>query len=696
MDGMAPDLWDDFILMGFVRLLEFVRETVATLTTSEYREVEDVSLFEIAGLVEKAEGLLEGWESLTASVAQPSKIRLVTLRSRNLPRTLPSEQQFNMQHLERTHYDAIILGTGVVESIVAGSLARAGKSVLHVDRNEFYGDHLAAFDLITFLKTLTHRDPGTDSFSDYYDAVEIIADYAAPTAEEILAGPVEDARGESQSLQTTEDVASSDDATTKPKEAGLEESTNTEADESAARGAASDSAEVTTFLQDYPHMRTLFEGESTFLIPPTSALTGVPMSPSAKAARNSHLLQLLRKARQFSIELSPKLLYGRGPLVELLVTSGVGKYLEFKVLEQIYLSWNGELELVPGSKEDVFSNSTVSLVDKRRLMKFLTFALDYETNESVYEPYKGQPYIDFLREQKLNPRLCAFVVNATALAVESELAATLSTERGLELTQRHLRSIGRWGKTAFLVALYGAGSELAQSFCRLSAVYGGTYILNYSVKEIKLPNGIGNGEAAPVTVVGTDGQTYTAACLISSSSYAKCLSRSGQPKLRSKSVWRGVAVLDRPVYAASCLNITVFPPESINNAQGVTALHQSVDVSACPKDYYIVHLLATGAAATKEDVRKALLSLVSHGSTPRPKVVLAALYRQTVEECGEEGGAAWVNDRAVFLTPAVGTVDLEDVVDVARGVFERVKTFGDGQGGEELEFLPKGEGDEEE
>ena len=36
-------------------------------------------------------------------------------------------------------FDAIILGTGLVESILASALARARKKVLHLDRNEYYG-----------------------------------------------------------------------------------------------------------------------------------------------------------------------------------------------------------------------------------------------------------------------------------------------------------------------------------------------------------------------------------------------------------------------------------------------------------------------------------------------------------------------------------------------------------------------------
>ena len=35
-------------------------------------------------------------------------------------------------------YDVIICGTGLVQSILASALARAGKSVLHCDGNDYY------------------------------------------------------------------------------------------------------------------------------------------------------------------------------------------------------------------------------------------------------------------------------------------------------------------------------------------------------------------------------------------------------------------------------------------------------------------------------------------------------------------------------------------------------------------------------
>lgn len=49
-------------------------------------------------------------------------------------------------------------------------------------------------------------------------------------------------------------------------------------------------------------------------------------------------------------------------------------------------------------------------------------------------------------------------------------------------------SLARYGKSPYLYPLYGLG-ELPQGFARLSAIYGGTYMLDKQVDEIVYENG---------------------------------------------------------------------------------------------------------------------------------------------------------------------------------------------------------------
>ena len=78
-------------------------------------------------------------------------------------------------------------------------------------------------------------------------------------------------------------------------------------------------------------------------------------------------------------------MYARGPLVDLLVATDVGRYLEFKALERTFVHVNGAWERVPASKEDVFQSQLVGVVEKRILVKFLTFCLDYRNQLPEYQ-----------------------------------------------------------------------------------------------------------------------------------------------------------------------------------------------------------------------------------------------------------------------------------------------------------------------
>lgn len=54
---------------------------------------------------------------------------------------------------------------------------------------------------------------------------------------------------------------------------------------------------------------------------------------------------------------------------------------------------------------------------------------------------------------------------------------------GVASVRRFLESAGRYGNTPFIYPMYGCG-EMPQCFCRLCAVFGGTYCLNRTLQEI--------------------------------------------------------------------------------------------------------------------------------------------------------------------------------------------------------------------
>lgn len=78
-----------------------------------------------------------------------------------------------------------------------------------------------------------------------------------------------------------------------------------------------------------------------------------------------------------------QLLFARGSLVELLISSNIARYAEFRSVSRVLTWLDGRLETVPCSRADVFATKHVTVVEKRMLMKLLTLCVEYtpDTNE---------------------------------------------------------------------------------------------------------------------------------------------------------------------------------------------------------------------------------------------------------------------------------------------------------------------------
>ncbi|NXS64079.1 RAE1 geranylgeranyltransferase, partial [Brachypteracias leptosomus] len=110
-----------------------------------------------------------------------------------------------------------------------------------------------------------------------------------------------------------------------------------------------------------------------------------PSETSAQEPKKVTYSQIIREGRRFNIDLVSKLLYSRGLLIDLLIKSNVSRYAEFKNATRILAFREGKVEQVPCSRADVFNSKQLTMVEKRMLMKFLTFCLDYEEHPDEYQ-----------------------------------------------------------------------------------------------------------------------------------------------------------------------------------------------------------------------------------------------------------------------------------------------------------------------
>ena len=199
--------------------------------------------------------------------------------------------------------------------------------------------------------------------------------------------------------------------------------------------------------------------------------------------------------RHYSLALRPALLPANGPMIEALVRSNVASYATFRLLDCVCV-YDGHLARVPSSKSEVFRHKGISLVDKRRLMRFLQLAMDADV------PTERLTLAELLRDRmQLAPELQRAVQCGVALCWNADEPSDTALSR----TRTSLRGLGRYGDAAFLVAQYGGAGELAQGFCRCSAVNGGTFVLGHRIERLAR-----EGDRWALRIAGID-ETFTAA-----------------------------------------------------------------------------------------------------------------------------------------------------------------------------------------
>ena len=277
-------------------------------------------------------------------------------------------------------FDVIVVGTGMVQSVLAAAAARQGHSVLHLDTARYYGADWAAFTL------------------------EGLQQWIAETG-----GEIEDSQPETETLGDLEE------------------------------------GEVLVKLKEQPTVENIRETWTRQDVVEESEET--PVSET-KWTRE----ELMKQSRKFNIDLTPRLLYSRGEMVELLISSNISRYTEFKSVTRVLTMLDGKLEQVPSSRSDVFNTKKISVVEKRILMKFLTQCVQ-EEDEAVDQ---DKTFGSYLKQQKLTPNLLHYVCHSIAMV---PLEAPMS--EGLASTRKFLSSLGRFGPTPFLWSMYGTG-ELPQ------------------------------------------------------------------------------------------------------------------------------------------------------------------------------------------------------------------------------------------
>uniref|UniRef100_A0A663MRM0 Rab proteins geranylgeranyltransferase component A n=1 Tax=Athene cunicularia TaxID=194338 RepID=A0A663MRM0_ATHCN len=489
----------------------------------------------------------------------------------------------------------------------------SGQRVLHVDSKNYYGGNWASFSfsgLLSWIKE-NQQKTDTDECEDWKKLIleneEVIPiskkDKTIQHVEDFCFGDQDSAEDVEEAgalpkmpvfgAPGVEGVAQEPEKECPPVESALLEAENQEPDKAAGTEPASATegrdADITSENESSPSTAS---GEPALELGKTEV---APSEISAQEPKKITYSQIVREGRRFNIDLVSKLLYARGLLIDLLIKSNVSRYAEFKNATRILAFREGKVEQVPCSRADVFNSRQLTMVEKRMLMKFLTFCLEYEQHPDEYQGC----FRDCWKTQKLTPSLQHFILHSIAMVSETDS----STLEGLQATKKFLQCLGRYGNTPFLFPLYGQG-EIPQCFCRMCAVFGGIYCLRHSVRCLVVDKESGRCKA----IVDHFGQRISANYFIVEDSY---LSESVCTKVCYRQISRAVLITDQSVLNTDSeqqVSVLTVPPVDPGKP-AVCVIELCSSTMTCMKDTYLVHLTCPSTKTAREDLEPVVQKL---------------------------------------------------------------------------------------
>eukprot|EP00071_Canis_lupus_P037749 XP_022271306.1 rab proteins geranylgeranyltransferase component A 1 isoform X1 [Canis lupus familiaris] len=528
-----------------------------------------------------------------------------------------------------SEFDVIVIGTeasvnsitGLPESIIAAACSRSGQRVLHVDSRSYYGGNWASFSFSGILSWLKEYQENSDIVNEgpawqeqileneeaialsrkdkTIQHVEVFCYASQDLHEEVEeAGALQKNHASVISENPTEAVHSAylpseDESLCIASCEMLTEQTPSSDLETALEISNVKVTGETEKHDDKTCMKSASEEETSKNVPTTE---GTALQPKKTRITYS---QIIKEGRRFNIDLVSKLLYSRGLLIDLLIKSNVSRYAEFKNITRILAFREGRVEQVPCSRADVFNSKQLTMVEKRMLMKFLTFCMEYEKHPDEYKAYEEITFSEYLKTQKLTPNLQYFVLHS--IAMTSETAS--NTIDGLKATKNFLHCLGRYGNTPFLFPLYGQG-ELPQCFCRMCAVFGGIYCLRHSVQCLVVDKESRKCKA----IIDQFGQRIISKHFLVEDSY---FSENTCSHVQYRQISRSVLITDRSVLKTDSdqqISILTVPGEEPGTF-AVRVIELCSSTMTCMKGTYLVHLTCTSSKTAREDLEPVVQKL---------------------------------------------------------------------------------------
>ncbi|KAK6333569.1 Rab proteins geranylgeranyltransferase component A [Orbilia javanica] len=463
----------------------------------------------------------------------------------------------DIEALDQTVWDAVIAGTGFRESLLAAALARAGKKVLHLDQNPYYGGEYAAFSL---------------------DELEVWAN----------------------------NIGSN-------------------------------------------HIRTNHIRSVKYKTYPAPEGLG------------------LKKARSYTLNLSPGLLYTASPILSLLVKSNLHESLEFlKVggwfVHDAAAPLSDPLVRVPNSREDIFNDKTLDPRTKRVVVRALKSMVGLEGGQLGTSSKSDSISLQHHLEQSTYRLPPSIIAAFASLTLRYDLPSQIPLEEAEQRVKKHFDSLGRFGAGfSAVISRYGSGSELVQVLCRAAAVTGNAlYILGNGIVDVQEAATI--PPPTPATLLEPietnirlslkSGDIIRTRHVVGTLSNLPTRASTTQPSLESAGYWMSIYVVSCPLEQALRTDdpppaagaIIYIPEKSIevdgrSNANPIYVVVHSSDTGECPEGQSILYASTKDTGSNESELLdvavRSLLQKVAPeenaADSTTSNILLSVAYRTSID-----------------------------------------------------------------
>ena len=331
-------------------------------------------------------------------------------------------------------------------------------------------------------------------------------------------------------------------------------------------------------------------------------------------------------SRKFVLDLQPRLQYGAGLAVELMVQGGVSQYLEFKPVTTGVMWLGDRFQQIPSDHQDVLRDERLSAGEKAALLLLVD-------KVSRMTEYQGT-FQALVQESGLSPFLQNVLLYGILLQSDSveDLTVAEAAERiKVRYRQKHVASLNLYRKDSpMLYPLFGS-SDISQAFCRLAAVFGATYVVTPAVTF------------GPITTLPTGEMTLSTSLgllecdrIITSPKYSH-LDPSASTTVLSQYL-RSVTISTQVLYESEVPVLLSIPPSTLSPVP-VFVLQITNATSCVPAGFALYYSWTRVGDYSQGRVALDQVNLLIPG-----EVILRAIYTQNVQNVSATSGITVVND----------------------------------------------------